>query len=40
MNEIIARSRNRGSPRWMEKNMMITRSSKPDIPLHELLYHL
>jgi hypothetical protein len=39
MNESIARSRTRGSPRWREKTMMITRSSKPDIPLHESLYH-
>ena len=39
MNENIARSRTRGSPRWREKTMMITCSSKPDIPLHESLYH-
>jgi hypothetical protein len=40
MNESIARSRTRGSPRWREKTMMITHSDKPDIPLHESLYHL
>jgi hypothetical protein len=39
MNESIARSRTRGSPKWREKTMMITRSSKLDIPLHESLYH-
>jgi hypothetical protein len=39
MNESIARSRTRGSPRWREKTMMITCSSKPDISLHESLYH-
>jgi hypothetical protein len=38
MNESIARSRTRGSPRWREKTMMIVCSSKPDIPLHESLY--
>jgi hypothetical protein len=38
MNEIIARSRTRGSPRWMEK-MMIAHSCKPDIPLPESLHH-
>jgi hypothetical protein len=38
MNESIARSRTRGSPRWREKTM-IARSGKPDIPLHESLYH-
>ena len=35
MNESIARPRTRGSPRWREKTMMIARSSKPDIYLHE-----
>jgi hypothetical protein len=40
MNESIARSRTRGSPRWREKTMMIAHSGKPDIPLHESLYHL
>jgi hypothetical protein len=39
MNESIARSRTKGSPRWREKTMMITHSSKLDIPLHESLYH-
>jgi hypothetical protein len=39
MNEIIARSRTRGSPRWRENTMMITCSSKSDMPLHESLYH-
>ena len=39
MNESIARSRTRGSPRWMEKTMMITCSSTPNISLHESLYH-
>jgi hypothetical protein len=38
MNVSIARSRTRGSPRWKEKTMMI--ACKPDIPLHEPLYHL
>jgi hypothetical protein len=38
MNESIARSRTRGSPRWREKTM-IALSGKPDIPLHESLYH-
>jgi hypothetical protein len=36
MNESIARSRTRGSPRWREKTMLIARSSKP---LHESLYY-
>ena len=40
MNEIIARSRTRGSPRWREKTTMTTCSSRPDIPLHKSLYHL
>ena len=40
MNESIVRYRTRGSPRWREKTMMITRSIKLDIPLHESLYHL
>jgi hypothetical protein len=40
MNASIARSRTRGSPRWREKTIMITSSSKPDIPLHELVYRL
>jgi hypothetical protein len=35
MNESIARSRTRGSPRWREKTMMITRFGKPNISLHE-----
>jgi hypothetical protein len=39
MNASIARSRTRSSPRWREKTMMITCSSKPHIPLHESLYH-
>jgi len=39
MNESIARSRTRGSPRWREKTMMITCSNTPDISLHESLYH-
>jgi hypothetical protein len=39
MNESIVRSRTRGSPRWREKTMMITCSSKLDISLHESLYH-
>jgi hypothetical protein len=39
MNESIARSKTRGSPRWREKTMMITCSSKLDIPIHESLYH-
>jgi hypothetical protein len=39
MNESIARSRTRGSPRWREKTMMIARSGKLDLPLHESLYH-
>ena len=36
----IARSRTRGSLGWREKTMMITCSSKLDIPLHKSLYHL
>ena len=39
MNESIVRSKTRGSPRWREKTMMITCSSKPDLSLHESLYH-
>jgi hypothetical protein len=35
MNEIFARSRTRGSPRWREKTMMITHFGKPNISLHE-----
>jgi hypothetical protein len=35
MNESIARSRTRGSPKWREKTMMITRFGKPNISLHE-----
>jgi hypothetical protein len=35
MNESIARSRTRGSPRWREKTMMITHFGKPNISLHE-----
>jgi hypothetical protein len=35
MNERIARSITRGSPRWREKTMMITRLVKPNISLHE-----
>jgi hypothetical protein len=35
MNERIERSRTGGSPRWREKNMMITHSGKPNISLHE-----
>jgi hypothetical protein len=27
-------------PKWREKTMMITCSSKPDIPLHEPVYRL
>jgi hypothetical protein len=38
MNESIARSRTRGSPRWREKTM-IARFGNSDIPLHESLYH-
>jgi hypothetical protein len=38
MNESIAKSRTRGSPRWREKTI-ISRSGKPYIPLHESLYH-
>jgi hypothetical protein len=39
MNKSFARSRTRGSPRWREKTMMTTCFSKPDISLHESLYH-
>jgi hypothetical protein len=39
MNESVARSITTGSPRWREKTMMISRFDKPDIPLHESLYH-
>ena len=39
MNESIARSRTRGSPRWREKTMIVC-SSKPDIPLLEPLHCL
>jgi hypothetical protein len=39
VNKSIAKSRTRGSHRWREKTMMIARSDKPNIPLHESLYH-
>jgi hypothetical protein len=39
MNENIARYRTKGSPIWREKNMMISCSIKPEIPLDEPLYH-
>ena len=35
MNESIAISKTRGSPKWREKTMMITRFGKPNISLHE-----
>jgi hypothetical protein len=37
MNESIAISRTRGSPRWREKTMMI--DCKPNIPINEPVYH-
>jgi hypothetical protein len=35
MNESIAISRTRASPRWRENTMIITRFGKPNIYLHE-----
>jgi hypothetical protein len=40
MNEIIARSRTKGSPKWREKTMMITCSSKPDHYTFEIKHYI